>query len=39
MLHLVEHTIQDTALLLPVLFLTYLLMEYLEHSAGEKTQK
>ena len=38
MLHLVEHTIQDTALLLPVLFLTYLLMEYLEHSAGEKTQ-
>lgn len=39
MLHLVEHTLQDTAILLPVLFLTYLVMEYLEHSAGDKTQK
>lgn len=30
-------TIKDSAKLFPFLFLTYLLMEYLEHRAGDKT--
>lgn len=30
-------TLIDTLKLLPILFLTYLLMEYLEHKAGDKT--
>ena len=29
----------DTVRLLPFLFLTYLLMEYLEHKTGEKSEK
>ncbi len=32
-------TLFDTAKLLPFLFLTYLLMEYLEHRAGDSAQK
>ena len=35
MLHLIEHTLLDTIGILPFLFLSYLLMEWLEHRAGE----
>ncbi len=39
LLHSSEHTLIEVAKLLPFLFLTYLLMELLEHKAGEKTEK
>ncbi|MBQ4273443.1 MAG: arsenic efflux protein [Clostridia bacterium] len=32
--HSVLHTLIDTAKIVPFLFLTYLLMEFLEHKAG-----
>lgn len=38
-LEALEHTAVDTLKLLPLLFLTYLLMEYLEHRTGDRTQK
>lgn len=42
MLHAVEHaaahTIEDSFFVIVILFLTYLAMEYLEHSAGGKLQ-
>ena len=31
------HAIKETLLLIPFLFLTYLLMEFIEHKAGDKT--
>lgn len=34
LLHTLEHTLEDSITLLPFLFLTYLLMEALEHHAG-----
>ena len=37
MLHVIEHTLLDTIKLVPFLFITYLVMEFLEHKAGEKT--
>ncbi len=41
MWHIIEHSLlhvlEHNWLLIPVLFLTYLAMEYLEHRAGEKT--
>ena len=36
MLHLIEHTLHDTLNILPFLFLSYLLMEWLEHRAGAR---
>ncbi len=33
------HGLLDTLKLIPLLFLTYLLMEYIEHKAEEKTEK
>ncbi len=39
MLHLIEHTLKDTLGILPFLFLSYLLMEWLEHKAGERTAR
>ncbi len=36
-LHTVLHTLEDTVGILPFLFLSYLLMEWLEHRAGERT--
>lgn len=36
-IHFIEHVTFDTLKLVPFLFLTYLLMEALEHKAGEKT--
>ena len=37
--HVLEHSISDSITLIPFLFVTYLLMEYLEHKTGEKTTK
>lgn len=37
LIHFVEHITIDTLKLVPFLFLTYLVMEALEHKAGEKT--
>ena len=37
--HIIEHTLIDSVKLVPFLFLTYLVMEYLEHKTGDKTQK
>lgn len=34
LLHALTHALEDTLKLLPLLFLTYLLMEYLEHHEG-----
>lgn len=39
MLHLIEHTLRDTLGILPFLFLSYLLMEWLEHRAGERAAR
>lgn len=39
MLEIIEHTLLDTISIIPFLFLTYLLMEWLEHKAGKKTQE
>lgn len=36
--HIIMHTLEDTVQLLPFLFLVFLLLEYLEHSFGHKTQ-
>ncbi len=36
--HAVVHAAEESFLLLPFLFVTYLLMELLEHKAGERTQ-
>ena len=33
------HALEDTARLLPFLFLTYLVMEYLEQRAGERSAR
>lgn len=37
--HALLHTLEDTLKLLPFLFLTYLLMEFLEHKAGGATER
>lgn len=34
--HIIEHSIQDTLPMIPFLFLSYLLMEWMEHKASEK---
>ena len=39
MLHIIEHTLIDSIKLLPFLFLTYFIMEFLEHKTGSKVQK
>ncbi len=39
MIDVILETLIDTAKLLPFLFLTYLVMEYLEHRAGDKAQR
>lgn len=38
MIDIIKDTLFDAIKLLPFLFLTYLLMEYLEHKTGDKTQ-
>ena len=37
--HAIEHTLEDSILVILVLFFTYLAMEYLEHRAGDKLQQ
>ena len=39
LIHTLFHTLTDTLKLLPFLFLTYLLMEYLEHRADSTTER
>lgn len=38
MLHVLEHSILDTLKLIPFLFLTYLLMEFIEHKTNNKVK-
>lgn len=38
MLEILEHTLFDTIKLIPFLFITYIVMELIEHYAGEKTE-
>ena len=37
-LHILEHTLLDTLKLIPFLFITYLIMEYIEHKTSEKVK-
>lgn len=37
--HVLEHSLADTLYLIPFLYVTYLLMEWLEHKTGGKTQE
>ncbi len=37
--HVLLHALEETAKLIPFLFLTYLLLEFIEHKAAEKTAK
>ena len=36
--HVLEHSVADTLYLIPFLFVTYLVMEWLEHKTGGKAQ-
>ena len=36
LLHFVEHALEDTLSLVPFLFVTYLVLEALEHAAGNR---
>lgn len=38
-IHSVEHSLADTLYLIPILYLTYVLMEWIEHRAKKKTQE
>ncbi len=38
MIHILEHSISDSITLIPFLFITYLIMEFLEKSAGEQVE-
>ncbi|MBR7097922.1 MAG: arsenic efflux protein, partial [Clostridia bacterium] len=38
-LHVIGHSLSETVNLLPFLYLTYLLMEFLEHKSGDATEK
>lgn len=39
LIHVIEHTLIDNIKLLPFLFITYLVMEYIEHKTSEKTEE
>ncbi len=39
LLHLLGHAVLDTLKIIPFLFLTYLMMEWLEHRAGERVEQ
>lgn len=39
MLEVIEDTLMDSIKLLPFLFLTYLILEYIEHKMGEKSKQ
>lgn len=36
--HVLEHSVSDTLYLIPFLFVTYLVMEWLEHKTGSRTR-
>ena len=38
-IHVLEHSLLDTLKLVPFLFLTYLLMEFIEHKTSDKVKK
>lgn len=38
-LHPIVHALKDTVIILPILFVTYLIIEFIEHKAGEKVTK
>ena len=38
MFHIIEHTLLDTILLIPFLFLAFLLMEFLEHKMNKSNK-
>ena len=38
MIHIIEHTLIEALRLLPFLFITYLIMEFLEHKTSNKTK-
>lgn len=38
-LHAIVHALKDTVIILPILFVTYLIIEFIEHKAGEKVSK
>ena len=37
-IHTIKHTLEHSIKLLPFLFITYLIMEYIEHKTGDKTK-
>lgn len=37
--HVLEHSLADTLYLIPILFITYVVMEWIEHRAAGKTQR
>ena len=39
LIHVIEHTLIDNIKLLPFLFITYLVMEYIEHKTSDKTEE
>ena len=39
MIEILKDTIMDSLKLLPFLFITYIIMELIEHKAGEKTER
>jgi hypothetical protein len=38
MIHIIEHSIKDTIVIIPFLFIAFLLMEYIEHKFNKKTK-
>lgn len=39
LLHVLEHSFIDTLKLVPFLFMTYLVMEYIEHKTSDKVKE
>ena len=39
MLEIIEHTLKDSIKLIPFLFITYLIMEYIEHKTSKKAKE
>ena len=39
MLHIIEHSLLDTLKIIPFLFFSYLLMEYIEHKTSDKVKR